>query len=214
MTSYYRRSWSWGWSGVGLLLRPEKWIKGSWENVYSLSDFLQKKSATLLNLIDAEVSHPENNWAGHELSLGSLRRRRTEGSAGRRVYLTWREKKKVCVGKTRWMTKKHNSREGGKQCHNSVLQWETSVPRQRCVSPHQNVRKHTAIPGSRHQQHCAGGCACGLQSSSEECVSLSPTAPPPAPSWLPREPYTSSLRDTGGQKTHRGDVLWVQQKCT
>lgn len=42
------------------------------------------------DLVDAEVSHPENNRAGHELRLGALRGRRTEGSAGRGVNLTWR----------------------------------------------------------------------------------------------------------------------------
>lgn len=45
------------------------------------------------DLVDAEVSHPENNGAGHELSLGTLRRG-AEGSAGRGAYLTWRERKK------------------------------------------------------------------------------------------------------------------------
>ncbi len=45
----------------------------------------------LSDLVDAEVSHPENNRAGHELCLGALSGRRTEGSAGRGAYLTCRE---------------------------------------------------------------------------------------------------------------------------
>lgn len=40
------------------------------------------------DLVDAEVSHPENKGAGHELRLGGLRGRRTEGTAGGRAYLT------------------------------------------------------------------------------------------------------------------------------
>lgn len=87
------------------------------------------------------------------------------------------------------------------------LQWETLLPCKKGVHHRTQLCAHTpVVPGSKHQQHWAGGCVCGLHSAS-----LSPTPSPPSPalSWLPRGPYTSSLRDTGGQKTHRDDVLWM-----
>lgn len=54
-----------------------------------------KPESVCSDLVDAEVSHPENNRAGHELGLGALTGRRTEGNAGRGVYLTWIERKKM-----------------------------------------------------------------------------------------------------------------------
>lgn len=100
---------------------------------------------------------------------------------------------------------KQNDKEGDKKSGHLVLQQESSVPCKRCVSPHPAVRTHTVVPGSRHQQHWAGGCVSELHSRNPSSVSLSPT-PPPALSWFPRGPYTSSLMDTGGQKTQRDDV--------
>lgn len=65
-------------------------------------------------LVDAEVSHPEDNRAGHELGLGALGGRRTEGSAGRGAYLTCRERK--IVGSVyREETKMKTERQRGRQ---------------------------------------------------------------------------------------------------
>lgn len=60
----------------------------------------------LRDLVDAEVRHPEDEGAGHELRL---RRRRAEGGAGGGggVYLPWREwtkqerKEKIREGRKR-----------------------------------------------------------------------------------------------------------------
>lgn len=46
-----------------------------------------RKPECVCDLVDAEVSHPEDNRAGHELSLGALSGS-TEGR-GRGAYLTW-----------------------------------------------------------------------------------------------------------------------------
>lgn len=87
-------------------------------------------------LVDAEVSHPEDNRAGHELGLGALGGRRTEGSAGRGAYLTCRERK--IVGSVY----REETKMGDKQSDHLVLQRDSSVPCKRCVSPHPAVRTH------------------------------------------------------------------------
>lgn len=87
-------------------------------------------------LVDAEVSHPEDNRAGHELGLGALGGRRTEGSAGRGAYLTCRERK--IVGSVY----REETKMGDKQSDHLVLKRDSSVPCKRCVSPHPAVRTH------------------------------------------------------------------------
>lgn len=54
---------------------------------------VSKSACVFRDLVDAEVSHPEDNRAGHELGLGVLMGRGTEGRAGRGVYLTCRERR-------------------------------------------------------------------------------------------------------------------------
>lgn len=46
------------------------------------------------DLVDAKVSHSKDNRAGHELSLGALRRR-TKRCAGRGIYLACKEKRQM-----------------------------------------------------------------------------------------------------------------------
>lgn len=69
------------------------------------------------------------------------------------------------------MTKRETNRE--------TTQYSKEKPFAKGVYHRTQMYAHTpGVPGSRHQQHWAGGCVCGLHSRSSPSASLSPTPPP------------------------------------
>lgn len=67
------------------------------DKICGLCDFIYEHliQCVCSDLVNAEVSHPENKRAGHELGLGALRGRRTKGTGWGRVYLPWRKKRET-----------------------------------------------------------------------------------------------------------------------
>lgn len=149
-TSYCRRSWPWGWSEPGPPLTPSTHRQHRNDH----SELAEKTCLDYVilyikvcepecfcsDLVDAEVSHPENNRAGHELRLGALSGWRAEGNAGGGVNLTcgWRKK--------RWKDRgRGNNNENRMKKRGEKLSSATGNATlcKRCVSPHLAVRTHT-----------------------------------------------------------------------
>lgn len=86
------RSSFWDWSDAGLLLTPVRTDHREKNGIENENDEVLLHPCCLCYLVDAKVSHPEDNRAGHELGLGALWGRRAVGGAGGGAYPTCKGK--------------------------------------------------------------------------------------------------------------------------